>query len=304
MSPRVIALAAAIGLLAAPAARADDATRFDAAMAELATAPTAAVASLEALAHDAPTSPLAPEALLLAARAAEEQLGEFTRVGGEKSLRTDCRVVAATHRDLEQMVKDGQFREDLFFRLNVVPIRSPGLRERPDDVPLLVESFIRECCDENGFAYKPISEEALARLKRYDWPGNVRELRNVVAAYLERAQEVEAVVLAQLDVEQDELDVLGREQLLRLDDRAGLVHLEAFALEHHAQGAADVLLVIDDEHVHGRGSSRLCHGGGSSGGGATIGTSSAGPAIAASARRFFSASSASAAAMVALTLRL
>ena len=79
MSPRVIALAAAIGLLAAPAARADDATRFDAAMAELATAPTAAVASLEALAHDAPTSPLAPEALLLAARAAEEQLGDPAR---------------------------------------------------------------------------------------------------------------------------------------------------------------------------------------------------------------------------------
>ncbi len=118
------------------------------------------------------------------------QLGEFTRVGGEKSLRTDCRVVAATHRDLEQMVKDGQFREDLFFRLNVVPIRSPGLRERPDDVPLLVESFIRECCDENGFAYKPISEEALARLKRYDWPGNVRELRNVVERLVIMSDEV------------------------------------------------------------------------------------------------------------------
>jgi two-component system nitrogen regulation response regulator NtrX len=118
------------------------------------------------------------------------QLGEFTRVGGEKSLRTDCRVVAATNRDLEQMVKDGAFREDLYFRLNVVPIRSPSLRERLDDVPLMVESFVRECCDENGFAYKPIAEEALARLKRYDWPGNVRELRNVVERLVIMSDEV------------------------------------------------------------------------------------------------------------------
>src|SRR5687768_3084003 len=108
------------------------------------------------------------------------QTGEFTRVGGEKSLRTDCRVVAATNRDLEQMVKDGQFREDLFFRLNVVPIRSPGLRERADDIPMMVEAFVRECCDENGFAYKPVDDDVYPRLKSYDWPGNVRELRNVV----------------------------------------------------------------------------------------------------------------------------
>jgi two-component system, NtrC family, nitrogen regulation response regulator NtrX len=108
------------------------------------------------------------------------QTGEFTRVGGEKSLRTDCRVVAATNRDLEQMVQAGEFREDLYFRLNVVPIRSPDLSERRDDVPLLVESFVRECCDENGFAYKPVDEVVLELLKQYDWPGNVRELRNVV----------------------------------------------------------------------------------------------------------------------------
>jgi DNA-binding NtrC family response regulator len=89
-------------------------------------------------------------------------------------------VVAATNRDLEQMVQTGEFREDLFFRLNVVPIRSPDLSERVDDVPLLVESFVRECCDENGFAYKPVDEVVFERLKAYDWPGNVRELRNVV----------------------------------------------------------------------------------------------------------------------------
>jgi two-component system, NtrC family, nitrogen regulation response regulator NtrX len=108
------------------------------------------------------------------------QTGEFTRVGGEKPLRTDCRVAAATNRDLEEMVKAGTFREDLYFRLSVVPIRSPNLAERSDDIPLLVESFVRECCDENGLGYKPVDDAVLVRLKRYDWPGNVRELRNVV----------------------------------------------------------------------------------------------------------------------------
>jgi two-component system, NtrC family, nitrogen regulation response regulator NtrX len=118
------------------------------------------------------------------------QTGEFTRVGGEKSLRTDCRVVAATNRDLEQMVKDGGFREDLYFRLNVVPIRSPNLNERVDDIPLLVESFVRECCEENGVGYKPIDEGVFDVLKRYDWPGNVRELRNVVERLVIMSDEV------------------------------------------------------------------------------------------------------------------
>jgi len=118
------------------------------------------------------------------------QTGEFTRVGGEKSMRTDCRVVAATNRDLEEMVKAGTFREDLYFRLNVVPIRSPELKERPDDIPLLVESFIRECCDENGLGYKPVDDPVLERLKQYEWPGNVRELRNVVERLVIMSDEV------------------------------------------------------------------------------------------------------------------
>ncbi|MFT3694558.1 MAG: sigma-54 dependent transcriptional regulator [Kofleriaceae bacterium] len=118
------------------------------------------------------------------------QTGEFTRVGGEKSMRTDCRVVAATNRDLESMVKEGTFREDLYFRLNVVPIRSPDLKERVDDIPMLVESFVRECCDENGLGYKPVDEPVLERLKQYEWPGNVRELRNVVERLVIMSDEV------------------------------------------------------------------------------------------------------------------
>jgi DNA-binding NtrC family response regulator len=118
------------------------------------------------------------------------QTGEFTRVGGEKSLRTDSRVVSATNRDLEQMVKDGTFREDLYFRLNVVPIHSPDLKDRADDIPLLVESFVRECCDENGLGYKPVDEPVFERLKQYEWPGNVRELRNVVERLVIMSDEV------------------------------------------------------------------------------------------------------------------
>ncbi|RMH43927.1 MAG: sigma-54-dependent Fis family transcriptional regulator [Deltaproteobacteria bacterium] len=108
------------------------------------------------------------------------QTGEFARVGGEQTLKTDCRVVAATNKDLQRAVEDGTFREDLYFRLNVVPIRSPALRERLEDIPLLVEAFVRECCEENGFRPKRVRPEVIDRLRAYHWPGNVRELRNVV----------------------------------------------------------------------------------------------------------------------------
>ncbi len=108
------------------------------------------------------------------------QTGEFARVGGEQTLKTDCRVVAATNKELDKAVAAGEFREDLFFRLNVVPINSPPLRDRLDDVPLLAESFVAECCEENGFARKAIDAAVLGKLRGYDWPGNVRELRNVV----------------------------------------------------------------------------------------------------------------------------
>ena len=118
------------------------------------------------------------------------QTGDFSRVGGEKTLKTDCRVLAATNRDLEQMVSAGTFREDLYFRLNVVPIRSPDLRERVDDLPLLIESFIHECCNENGFAYKEIDTVVIERLMSYEWPGNVRELRNVIERLVIMSDEI------------------------------------------------------------------------------------------------------------------
>jgi two-component system nitrogen regulation response regulator NtrX len=108
------------------------------------------------------------------------QSGEFTRVGGESTLKADVRVVAATNRDLQSAVSTGGFREDLYFRLAVVPLRAPALRERVEDIPLLSQSFVVQICRENGMKEKRISPEALALLEAYPWPGNVRELRNVV----------------------------------------------------------------------------------------------------------------------------
>lgn len=108
------------------------------------------------------------------------QQGEFTRVGGEATIKVDVRVLAATNRDLQAAVAAGQFREDLYFRLAVVPLRAPPLRERPDDIAALSTSFAQQTCRENGMKEKNIAPDAMAILQKYRWPGNVRELRNVI----------------------------------------------------------------------------------------------------------------------------
>ena len=108
------------------------------------------------------------------------QSGEISRVGGEKTIAIDVRVLAASNKDLEVEVQEGRFREDLFFRLNVVPIESPPLRARKSDVPLLAKGFLRDFCAENGVRCKPIDDEVLDALGDRPWPGNVRELRNIV----------------------------------------------------------------------------------------------------------------------------
>jgi DNA-binding NtrC family response regulator len=114
-------------------------------------------------------------------RVLQEQ--EFERVGDNRTVRVDCRIVAATNRDLQHEIEAGRFRHDLYFRLNVVPIVVPPLRERAGDVPLLVEHFVRRYAQANNTSIGTISDEALAALERYAWPGNVRELQN----YVERA---------------------------------------------------------------------------------------------------------------------
>lgn len=104
----------------------------------------------------------------------------FTRVGGSHSVQVDVRVIASTNRDLAALIDQGSFREDLFYRLSVVPIQVPALRERRDDIPELVEHFMALSSEAAGVPARAISGDALAALQAYDWPGNVRQLRNVV----------------------------------------------------------------------------------------------------------------------------
>jgi two-component system nitrogen regulation response regulator NtrX len=111
-------------------------------------------------------------------RALEEQA--FERVGGKDTIRVDARVIAASNKDLPELIAQGLFREDLFYRLSVIPITVPPLRERKEDIPLLIAHFIRLVSEENGKREKTVSVEALAYFLAYDWPGNIRELRNMV----------------------------------------------------------------------------------------------------------------------------
>ncbi len=108
------------------------------------------------------------------------QQREFERVGGNKTLSVDVRVVAATNRDLEAEVEAGRFREDLYFRLNVIHVEAPPLRARVGDVPVLARYFVARYAEENGKEIREVTPEAMERLEAYDWPGNIRELENVV----------------------------------------------------------------------------------------------------------------------------
>jgi two-component system nitrogen regulation response regulator GlnG len=126
------------------------------------------------------------------------QSGEVTMVGGTRPVRVDVRIIAATNQDLPALISEGRFREDLFYRLNVVPIRLPALRERAGDVPLLARHFLDHAAQE-GLPRKQLSDEAAVLLERYDWPGNVRELQNLMKrlTVLTRDQEIQVAHLRQ-----------------------------------------------------------------------------------------------------------
>ncbi len=137
------------------------------------------------------------------------QEGEYTSVGGRTPIKTNVRIVAATHRDLRSQIQQGVFREDLYYRLNVVPLRLPALRERTEDVGDLTRHFLRQVARE-GLGLKNIEPAAIERLKRHSWPGNVRELENLVrrlaALYTQDTVTVELVDQELLDVAPPRLD--------------------------------------------------------------------------------------------------
>ena len=105
---------------------------------------------------------------------------EIDRIGGKESIKIDVRVIATTNRKIKEYIKEGKFREDLYYRLNVIPIIIPPLRERIEDIPLLVKYFIEKHCKLNNLKLKSITQSAIEKLKKYNWPGNVRELENII----------------------------------------------------------------------------------------------------------------------------
>ena len=149
---------------------------------------------------------------------------EFVRVGGTRTVATDVRIIAATNRDLQQAIREGSFREDLYYRLNVFPIRTPPLRQRREDIPLLVEHFVRLSAAQLNMPAPRLADEAMALLASYDWPGNIRELQNIVerAVLLSDGEAVGAIQLpreiagetAEPVVEKTESSLWGYEKAL------------------------------------------------------------------------------------------
>jgi transcriptional regulator with GAF, ATPase, and Fis domain len=121
---------------------------------------------------------LPPETQIALLRVLQEH--EFERIGGAGSIRTDVRVIAATNRDLKAAIAAGAFRSDLFYRLDVFPIEMPSLRERKEDIPLLVEYFVDRFARQAGKSFQALSKKSLDLLQSYPWPGNIRELQNVI----------------------------------------------------------------------------------------------------------------------------
>ncbi|MBX6741570.1 MAG: nitrogen regulation protein NR(I) [Acetobacteraceae bacterium] len=171
-----------------------------------------------------------PEAQTRLLRVLQE--GEFTTVGGRHPIKANVRIVAATHRDLRQAIRQGSFREDLFYRLNVVPIRLPPLRERLEDIPLLARHFL-DRARAAGLPQKQLTPEAVERLKRHTWPGNARELENLMrrlaALYPQETIDAEAIAAELSDAEPVVDSALrGPETLEQAVER----HLKHFVAAH------------------------------------------------------------------------
>jgi len=187
------------------------------------------------------------------------QFGQIQRLGGNKTISIDVRIVAATNRDIEEMVKKGEFREDLYYRLNVVTIRLPALRRRKTDIPLLVEKFIGKFSRENQKKIKGITREAIDQLMKYDFRGNVRELENIIerAVVLCRTEYITQEDLpAQMHIisERDILDphYLNNGYKKKMTAFESTMILEAVKLCNGNQSAAARLLNITERHLRSR----------------------------------------------------
>jgi two-component system, NtrC family, nitrogen regulation response regulator GlnG len=174
------------------------------------------------------------------------QQGEYTSVGGTSPIKTNVRIIAATHRDLRHLINQGLFREDLYFRLNVVPLRLPPLRERLEDVPDLVRHFL-EGATKDGLPSKEISPEAVDRLKTYRWPGNVRELENLIKRLI--AMEVNDVISSNSVDRQFNENFISETQKM---DSSGSDSIAEFMESHFASYFAGFGLDLPPEGLYER----------------------------------------------------
>ena len=172
---------------------------------------------------------------------------EFQRLGGNQTLRSDVRVISATNRNLEQRVKEGAFREDLFYRLNVVMMSIPPLRERKEDIPPLIDHFLNRYAEENGKAIEGLSREAQDVLLKYDYPGNVRELENIIerAVVISRDEVISVEDLPFRDMQEDRAEGLKADEgLLRgsIEDLEKKLIVDAMEkADDHQTRAAELL---------------------------------------------------------------
>ena len=153
----------------------------------------------------------------------------LVRLGGKRVIRVDFRLLTATNEDLEELVRQQRFREDLYYRIHVMPVFLPPLRERAEDIPLLVDHFVRLYCAANHTAVKPVADEALQTLKRYPWPGNVRELENAVQRIV-LMTDGETITLK--DLPRDIVQAAGRDSHARFRIPASGFHLENEVLSY------------------------------------------------------------------------
>jgi two-component system NtrC family response regulator len=187
------------------------------------------------------------------------QFGEFQKIGSNQTLKTDVRIIAATHRNMEEMIANGEFREDLFYRLNVVEVALPSLRERKEDIPILIEYFIKKYSGEMQKEIKSISSEALDYLVKYHFPGNVRELENIIerAVVLTRSEYImkeDLPKFSQLKESERKLDPLNLDD--NYEEKVKAFELtaiqEALNRTHGNKSAAARILGITERHLRSR----------------------------------------------------
>jgi two-component system nitrogen regulation response regulator NtrX len=182
------------------------------------------------------------------------QSGEIQKIGAERIIKVDVRVLSATHKDLREAISHGRFREDLYYRLNVVPIKLPSLRERPEDIPPLVTFFAKRVCLRHNIRPKHIDDDVMLELQQYRWPGNVRELQNVVERMLIMSGERVSLGDLPLEVQSDDDATLrGPSTLKAFRDNAERDFIIEVMRKHHGNvSQAAIELGVGRSYLHRR----------------------------------------------------